>query len=104
MAAAYILVAMSWLHMGLVCYLLGKFQVITFVFNFNNLFNAFKFLNFQVTNHSARSATAQTTLHGFVSADMGGSCKFKIHARMPLLYLSSRKFPDILFFFYDCTY
>ena len=42
----------------------------------------------QVTYHSARSTAAQTTIYGSVSSNMGWSCQPKIHARMPLLYIS----------------
>ena len=47
------------------------------------------FFNWQVTNNSTRSAAAKITIHGFISSYMGRGFKLEIHARMPLLYLSS---------------
>lgn len=44
----------------------------------------------QVANYSAGCAAEEIVIHGFISSNMGGSCKFKIHARMPLLYIPSR--------------
>lgn len=43
----------------------------------------------QVTYYSTRSTAKKVIIHGSISSNMGGSCKFKIHARMPLLHLSS---------------
>ncbi|WZY92682.1 hypothetical protein YC2023_065011 [Brassica napus] len=42
----------------------------------------------KVADDSTRGSAAETALYGTLSLDLGRGCKPKIHARMPLLYIS----------------
>jgi hypothetical protein len=60
-----------------------------YAFFIDNIVTFVGTFNWQVTKNSTGSAAAKITIYGFISSYMGGGCELEIHARMPLLHLSS---------------